>query len=153
MSEQMTGSETLAPKAIGPETTITLYFEIRLQSGDVVDSNFAAKPATFTIGDGNMLAGFEAAIFGLKAGDRQVFQITPEHGFGMSNPSNIQKVGRENFAGMELEPGLIIGFQDASGELPGVVVSFDEKNVEVDFNHPLAGKTLEFEVEILEITA
>ncbi len=136
---------------IGPEKTITLHFEIRLQNGDVVDSNFAGKPVTFTIGDGNMLAGFEAAIFGLKAGDRQVFQITPEHGFGMPNPSNIQKVGRENFTGMELEPGLVVGFQDATGELPGVVVSFDEKNVSVDFNHPLAGKTLEFEVEIFEV--
>ena len=138
---------------IGPEKTITLHFEIRLQNGDVVDSNFTCRPATFTIGDGNMLAGFEAAIFGLKAGDRQIFQITPEHGFGMSNPSNIQKVGRGSFVGMELEAGLVIGFQEAGGELPGVVVSFDEKNVSVDFNHPLAGKTLEFEVEILEVLA
>lgn len=138
-------------RVIGPEKTITLHFEIRLQNGDVVDSNFAGKPATFTIGDGNMLAGFEAAIFGLKAGDRQVFEITPEHGFGMPNPSNIQKVGRESFVGMVLEPGLVVSFQDASGELPGVVVSFDEKNVSVDFNHPLAGKTLEFEVEICEV--
>ena len=136
---------------IGPEKTITLHFEIRLPSGDVVDSNFKGQPATFTIGDGNMLAGFEAAIFGLKAGDRETFIITPEHGFGMPNPSNIQKVGRKNFADMELESGLVVGFQDASGELPGVVVSFDEKNVAVDFNHPLAGKTLEFEVEILEV--
>lgn len=136
---------------IGPEKTITLHFAIRLQNGDVVDSNFAGQPATFTIGDGNMLAGFEAAIFGLKAGDRQTFQISPEHGFGMPNPSNIQKVGRENFVDMALESGLVVGFQDASGELPGVVVSFDEKNVSVDFNHPLAGKTLEFEVEILEV--
>lgn len=138
---------------IGPEKTITLHFEIRLQSGDVVDSNFSGQPATFTIGDGSMLAGFEAAMFGLQAGDRQTFQITPEHGFGMSNPSNIQKVGRDSFAGMELESGLVIGFQDASGELPGVVVSFDDKNVSVDFNHPLAGKNLEFEVEILEVLA
>jgi FKBP-type peptidyl-prolyl cis-trans isomerase SlpA len=100
-----------------------------------------------------MLAGFEAAIFGLKVGDRQIFKITPEHGFGMPNPSNIQKVGRESFSGIELEAGLVIGFQDASGELPGVVVSYDDINVEVDFNHPLAGKDLEFEVEILQIAA
>jgi FKBP-type peptidyl-prolyl cis-trans isomerase SlpA len=141
----------MSEQIIGPEKKITLHFEIRLENGDVVDSNFASQPATFTVGDGNMLAGFEAAIFGLKVGDRQAFQITPEHGFGMSNPSNIQNVDRENFADMDLEAGLVVGFQDASGELPGVVVSFDEKNVSVDFNHPLAGKTLEFEVEILDI--
>ncbi len=146
MTEQLTKQ-----LQIGPEKTITLHFEIRLQNGDVIDSNFTGKPASFTIGDGNMLAGFEAAIFGLTVGDRQIFQITPEHGFGMPNPNNIQKVERKNFANMELEAGLVVGFQDASGELPGVVVSFDEKNVSVDFNHPLAGKTLEFEVEILEV--
>ncbi|BBB31305.1 FKBP-type peptidyl-prolyl cis-trans isomerase [Neptunomonas japonica] len=143
----------MSEQVIGPEKTITLHFEIRLQNGDVVDSNFSSQPATFTVGDGNMLAGFEAAIFGLKVGDRQVFKITPEHGFGMPNPSNIQKVGRESFSGIELEAGLVVGFQDASGELPGVVVSFDDINVEVDFNHPLAGKNLEFEVEVLQIAA
>ncbi|WP_028470397.1 FKBP-type peptidyl-prolyl cis-trans isomerase [Neptunomonas japonica] len=143
----------MSEQIIGPEKTITLHFEIRLQNGDVVDSNFANQPATFTVGDGNMLAGFEAAIFGLKVGDRQIFKITPEHGFGMPNPSNIQKVGRESFSGIELETGLVIGFQDASGELPGVVVSFDDINVEVDFNHPLAGKDLEFEVKILDVAA
>jgi FKBP-type peptidyl-prolyl cis-trans isomerase SlpA len=143
----------MSEQIIGPEKTITLHFEIRLQNGDVVDSNFASQPATFTVGDGNMLAGFEAAIFGLKVGDRQIFKITPEHGFGMPNPSNIQKVGRESFSGIELEAGLVIGFLDASGELPGVVGSFDDVNVEVDFNHPLAGKDLEFEVEILQIAA
>ncbi|WP_293266582.1 peptidylprolyl isomerase [Neptunomonas sp.] len=143
----------MSDSVIGPEKTITLHFEIRLDNGDVVDSNFANQPVTFTVGDGNMLAGFEAAIFGLKVGDRQTFQITPEHGFGMPNPSNIQKVGLESFSGIDLEVGLVIGFQDASGELPGVVMAFDDKNVSVDFNHPLAGKNLEFEVQILEVAA
>jgi len=136
---------------IGPETTVTLHFEIRLENGEVVDSNFERAPATFTVGDGNMLAGFEAAMFGLKAGDRTILEITPEHGFGMPNPSNIQKIGRESFSGMELEEGLVIAFQDASGELPGVIRAFDDVNVEVDFNHPLAGKVLAFEVEILSV--
>ena len=97
---------------IGPETTVTLHFEIRLENGEVVDSNFERAPATFTVGDGNMLAGFEAAMFGLKAGDRTILEIMPEHGFGMPNPSNIQKIGRESFSGMELEEGLVIAFQD-----------------------------------------
>jgi FKBP-type peptidyl-prolyl cis-trans isomerase SlpA len=64
--------------AVGPETTVTLFFEIRLENGDVVDSNFNAKPATFTVGDGNMLVGFEAAMFGLTAGERKVLTIAPE---------------------------------------------------------------------------
>ncbi len=138
---------------IGPEVTVTLHFAIRLENGDVVDSNFESKPATFTIGDGNMLAGFEAALFGLKAGDEKTLPISPEKGFGMANPSNIQKVDRSNFSGIDLEPGLVVAFQDASGELPGVIKSFNDKQVEVDFNHPLAGKSLVFDVKILDVVA
>jgi FKBP-type peptidyl-prolyl cis-trans isomerase SlpA len=137
--------------AVGPETTVTLFFEIRLENGDVVDSNFNAKPATFTVGDGNMLVGFEAAMFGLTAGERKVLTIAPEQGFGMPNPSNIHKIDRSQFDGMDLEPGLVVSFQDPTGELPGVVKSFNDRSVEVDFNHPLSGQSLQFEVEILDV--
>lgn len=138
--------------AVGPETTVTLFFEIRLENGDVVDSNFNAKPATFTVGDGNMLVGFEAAMFGLTAGERKVLTIAPEQGFGMPNPSNIHKIDRSQFDGMDLEPGLVVSFQDPTGELPGVVKSFNDRSVEVDFNHPLSGQSLQFEVEIIDVT-
>jgi FKBP-type peptidyl-prolyl cis-trans isomerase SlpA len=137
---------------VGPETTVTLFFEIRLENGDVVDSNFNAKPATFTVGDGNMLVGFEAAMFGLTAGERKVLTIAPEQGFGMPNPSNIHKIDRSQFDGMDLEPGLVVSFQDPTGELPGVVKSFNDRSVEVDFNHPLSGQSLQFEVEIIDVT-
>jgi FKBP-type peptidyl-prolyl cis-trans isomerase SlpA len=138
--------------AVGPETTVTLFFEIRLENGDVVDSNFNAKPATFTVGDGNMLVGFEAAMFGLTVGERKVLTIAPEQGFGMPNPSNIHKIDRSQFDGMDLEPGLVVSFQDPTGELPGVVRSFNDRSVEVDFNHPLSGQSLQFEVEIIDVT-
>lgn len=137
--------------AIGPEREVTLHFEIRLKSGDVVDSNFDAQPATFTVGDGNMLAGFEAAMFGLVEGDRKTLSILPENGFGMPNPSNVQRIERSSFTDMELEPGLVISFQDPTGELPGVIKSFNDTHVEVDFNHPLAGQELDFEVQILKV--
>lgn len=137
---------------IGPETALTLHFEIRLADGSVVDSNFAGQPATFTIGDGNMLAGFEAVLLGLAVGERKVFTLSPEQAFGMPNPANIQKVDRDSFADMALEPGLVISFQDPSGELPGVVKAFDDRYVEVDFNHPLAGQVLEFEVQIVSVS-
>ncbi|NVK30151.1 MAG: peptidylprolyl isomerase, partial [Gammaproteobacteria bacterium] len=66
-------------------------------------------------------------------------------------PSNIQRMKRSDFKDMELEPGLVVSFQEPGGEIPGVVVEFDEKNVSVDFNHPLAGKTLTFEVKVVSV--
>lgn len=136
---------------ISPESKIELFFEIRLPDGSIVDSNFATQAAIFSIGDGNMLAGFEAVLIGLKAGDEKEFELAPEQAFGMPNPSNFQTVNKNKFADMEIEEGLVVSFQDPSGELPGVVASFDEQDVVVDFNHPLAGKQLTFKVKIVSV--
>lgn len=139
---------------IGPDREVTLHFAIRLQSGDVVDSNFDKHPATFKVGDGNLLPGFEQALYGLKAGDRRSLPIEPEQGFGRPNPQNVQIMSRSQFEGMELSEGLLVIFSDAaSGEMPGVVKAFDDDRVTIDFNHPLAGKSLTFEVEVVEVKA
>lgn len=137
---------------IGPDREITLHFALKLESGEVVDSTFDKKPATFRFGDGNLLPGFELAIQGLKAGDKRSLQIAPENGFGQSNPQNLQSMPRSQFDGMELSEGLMVIFNDAANtELPGVVKTLGDDQVTVDFNHPLAGKTLNFDVEIIQV--
>lgn len=138
---------------IGPGTSVTLHFSLTLKDGDVVDSNFDAKPATFTVGDGQMLPGFEKALYGLREGDAEQFVIPPEDGFGAHNPSNLQTIKRDEFdPGLELEEGLMLSFADAqNAELPGVVVDFDDDEVTVDFNHPLAGRDILFDVSIVRI--
>lgn len=139
-------------KLIGPGKTVTLHFAIKLEDGQIVDSNFDKEPAVFTVGDGNLLEGFEKALFGLEQGMKQTLSILPENAFGMPNPSNIQNLPISSFEGMELEQGLVVSFSDpGNGELPGVIAEFDDKLVAVDFNHPLAGKRLDFEVEILQV--
>ncbi|WP_286240315.1 FKBP-type peptidyl-prolyl cis-trans isomerase [Neptuniibacter halophilus] len=139
-------------KLIGPGKTVTLHFAIKLEDGQIVDSNYDAEPATFTVGDGNLLEGFEKALFGLEEGMEQTLKILPEDGFGMANPSNIQTLPRSQFEGIELEQGLVVSFSDpGNGELPGVIAEFDDQRVSVDFNHPLAGKKLDFEVRILKV--
>lgn len=139
---------------VNHDTQVTLHFTLKLPNGEVVDSTLGKTPATFKVGDGSLLPGFEQSLFGLKSGDQRSFDIEPERGFGPGNPQNIQSVARENFNEMELEPGLLVIFQDAAGgEMPGVVKQINEKTVDVDFNHPLAGKTITFEVEIIEVKA
>lgn len=139
---------------IGPDREVTLHFALKLDNGDVVDSTFEKKPATFKVGDGNLLPGFEQAIYGLKAGDKRSLSISPEQGFGQGNPQNVQVMPRSQFQDMELSEGLLVIFNDAANaELPGVVKAFDDNQVTIDFNHPLAGKALSFEVEIIEVKA
>ena len=149
----MVDTHETAPVTIGPDTQVTLHFSLALEDGSVVDSNFSGKPATFVVGDGSLLNGFESALFGLSAGDEVVLEIDPEQGFGPHNPNNIQRFARSDFsADLELEEGLMLSFADAAqSELPGVVASFDAEHVEVDFNHPLAGRELDFVVEIIDV--
>lgn len=139
--------------AIGPGTKITLHFALQLDNGELVDTNFERDPATFTVGDGNLLPGFEKALFGMLEGEHKTLVIRPEDGFGQRNPNNIQEIARSQFSpDLELSEGLMLSFADAQKtELPGVVVSFDEDVVVVDFNHPLAGRDILFEVAILKI--
>lgn len=139
--------------AVGPGTKVTLHFALQLENGDIVDSNFEREPAVFTVGDGNLLPGFEKALFGMYEGDHKTLVIKPEDGFGQRNPNNIQEIPRSQFnAELELTEGLMLSFADAQKtELPGVVQKFDDEVVIIDFNHPLAGRDILFEVAILKI--
>ncbi|MEO1819111.1 MULTISPECIES: FKBP-type peptidyl-prolyl cis-trans isomerase [Pseudomonas] len=137
---------------IGHDSEVTLHFTLKLPNGDVVDTTLDKQPATFKVGDGSLLPGFEQVLFGLKAGDARSFEIDPERGFGPGNEQNIQTVPRDQFNEMELESGLLVIFTDAAGgELPGVVKQVHDQVVEVDFNHPLAGKVITFDVEIVDV--
>lgn len=138
---------------IGPGKRVTLHFSVLLLDGAVVDSTRERSPATFTVGDGNLLPGFEQALFGLKAGDRRSVVLDAVNAFGVRNDGNIQVMRRSLFArDMRLEPGVVVSFADRSkAELPGVVIAVDDSEVTVDFNHPLAGRDLTFQVEIINV--
>ena len=135
---------------ISEGTRVTLNFALVLDDGSEIDSNFEKEPASFSVGDGSLLPGFERALFGLKSGDEATLEILPEEGFGQPNDNNLQTIKRDQFdVGSELEAGMVFSFADAAGgELPGFVKTFDADEVTVDFNHPLAGRTLSFRVAI-----
>jgi FKBP-type peptidyl-prolyl cis-trans isomerase SlpA len=135
---------------VGEGTRVVVNFSLSLEDGSEVDSNFGGDPVEFVIGDGNLLPGFERHLFGMSAGDRQIFSVLPEDAFGQINDNNVQLVPRRQFDDdAELEIGLLFSFSDASGgELPGMIIAIDENEVEVDFNHPLAGRTIMFDVLI-----
>lgn len=134
---------------VGPGTRVHLNFELRLKSGELIDSNLERDPVKFEVGDSSLLFGFEKRLFGLTAGEQRVFDVPASEGFGEHNPDNIQKIPADQFGEVDPQPGMILGFSDpAQGEVPGVILGVEEKYVEVDFNHPLAGRDLQFEVHI-----
>jgi len=131
-------------------TRVFLNFSVSLDDGSEVDTNFGGEPVDFVIGDGSLLPGFERLIFGMSAGERQMFTVAPENAFGQPNDNNLQFLPRDQFDDdIDLEIGLVFSFADASGgELPGMIISFDEEEVTVDFNHPLSGRTILFDVMV-----
>jgi len=133
--------------------TVVMHYTILLEDGMVADTTEGEEPFRFTVGDGSLIQGLELALFGLKAGDHQRLRISPENGFGAHDPNGIHEMPRAAFPpGMELEEGQIIGFDTPAGEeLPGAILEVDEDTVKVDFNHPLAGHEITFEVEILSV--
>jgi len=138
---------------IAKGTQVVLNFALALENDQEIDSTFDRKPATLTIGDGNLPGGFESLLIGLEAGAKRTFDVPPEQAFSQPNPNNIQIMKRSDFAAdMELEVGSVVSFADANNsELPGVIKEIEETQVTVDFNHPLAGQRLKFRVEILEV--
>ncbi len=137
---------------IKDSSKITLHFQLELENGDVVDSTFEKSPATFSYGDGSLLPGFEKRLLGLLEGAKESFWIEQEEAFGAHNPQNLQQFKPSDFPDQKLELGMMFSFADASGgELPGVVSKVEGDLIEIDFNHPLAGKRLKFIVEIISV--
>lgn len=136
-------------------TRVFINFSLTLEDGAEVDNNFSGEAVSFAIGDGSLLPGFERRVLGMQAGERQIFSVPPEDAFGQPNENNLQRIPRADFdSGIELEQGLVCSFSDAAGgELPGVIVDVNEETVTVDFNHPLAGRTILFDVLVHRIEA
>lgn len=137
---------------------VELHFSLSLVNGDIIDSNFEGNPAAFSVGDGNMLPGFEAALLGRKAGEHIDVLISASDAFGMPNPENCQRFAIAKFQHLiedELMPtkvGSVVSFQDPGGfDIPGVVQAIDADAVTVDFNHPLAGKDIQFKAKIISV--
>lgn len=139
---------------ISNSSEVLFHFSIKLSDGSVADSTkVSGKPAKLTMGDGSLTPGFEACLIGLEAGTEASFTLAPEQAFGMPNPDNIYYVERDKFSpDAPAEEGAIIAFTQPDGtELPGIIRSVAGQSVTVDFNHPLAGQTLTFDVEIIEV--
>ncbi|MEN8168653.1 MAG: peptidylprolyl isomerase [Pseudomonadota bacterium] len=139
---------------IAPGSRVVMHYRLAMEDGNVVDSTWDDdEPIEFTVGDGTMAAGLDDALQGLKIDDHVTIHLTADQAFGEKDTANIHSMPREEFdSKMPLEPGMVIGFTLPNGEeLPGMVLEADETSVLVDFNHPLSGHTIMFEVMIISI--
>ncbi|GLS89547.1 peptidyl-prolyl cis-trans isomerase [Psychromonas marina] len=145
---------TNAVNTISSNSEVMMHFSIRLADGSAVDSSKVDdKPAKFVMGDGSLTPNFEKCLLGLAEGQSETFTLPPEDAFGLPNPDNIHHLELSKFSNdVPAEVGTIITFTQPDGsELPGIIRDVIADSVTVDFNHPLAGQTLTFEVDVLEV--
>lgn len=132
---------------------VLLHYSLALTDGTIIETSFDDEPLNINMYDSVLPEGMMLALIGLKAGDKQTLTLTPEQCFGFRDEDNIHDMPLSDFTS-ELKPeiGLTFNFGTPDGEdLPGTILAIKSDTVEVDFNHPLAGLSLVFSVNILEV--
>jgi len=134
--------------AIEANQIVSLEYEVR--DGDtVVDSNVGGAPLVFMFGKGQIIPGLEAGITNMAIGEKGDVLVKPEDAYGQHNPDATQEVPKDQFAGIDLAIGMTLyGQGEDGGTVQVTVKEIGEENVVIDFNHPLAGKSLMFSVTI-----
>ena len=117
---------------------------------EIVDSNKGAQPLEFVMGKGQIIPGLENALVGMNEGESADILVKAADAYGEVNPEAVQVLPIEQFEGVDLQEGMTLYGQGENGQTVQVVVkSFNDKEVTIDFNHPLAGKDLMFSVTVL----
>ena len=135
---------------------VSITYQLKVD-GHIVDQTDASKPLMFLYGAGQMIPGFERQLEGLEKGARYEFSVNAEEGYGEAIPEEVVEIGKETFMeDGQLIPELVLGgvihMQDNHGNrLRGEVREIREETVIMDFNHPLAGKKLDFTGEVIDI--
>ena len=137
---------------IAERTVASFHYTLTNDAGDVLDSSQGREPLTYLHGAANIVPGLEAQMAGHVAGDRFDADVAAADGYGEYVPELVQVVPRAAFAGVDqLEVGMQVQAQTGQGAIPVVVTEIDGDEVTVDGNHPLAGETLHFAIEIVEV--
>jgi peptidylprolyl isomerase len=121
----------------------------------VVDTTLNRGPVEFRVGEGQVLQGLDEAVVGLEKGEKKTVIIPPEKAYGRRREDLVGKISRDRFGGIPLEhvrEGTIVKLRTEQGEIRlATIVRVEEDDVTLDFNHPLAGQTIKFEIEIVDI--
>jgi|TARA_B110000881_G_C18536945_1_gene496344 FKBP-type peptidyl-prolyl cis-trans isomerase SlyD len=124
-------------------------------SGEVFDSSEGREPLSFLVGHKQMIPGFEDEIMGAKVGEKKEFTLSSDRAYGDRDDEAVQQIARDQFAQLEQEAKLEVGMQlvaqGQGGPMPFIISELSDDMVTADFNHTLAGQSLKFAVEIVEL--
>ena len=152
-TETDTTTTTLTTATEGANATV--HYRGTLEDGSEFDnSHTRGEPITFTVGSGQMIPGFNNAVDGMTVGETKTVTLTPDQAYGDVNPEAQTTFPKSGFPeGLDLVEGMPIPLKTPDGRtLIGRLTEQEEETVTIDLNHPLAGQTLQFEIELVEVT-
>ena len=132
---------------------VQVHYTGTLENGEVFDSSRERGPLEFTVGGGQMIKGFDAAVVGMELGDSKKITLPPEEAYGQRNEEMIVDLLKENIdPNLELSVGMTLHLSGPGGRpVPAVVHEILDEVIKMDINHPMAGKTLNFDIEVVGI--
>lgn len=141
---------TAAPTTVSDGVVVAIHYTLKNDAGETLDSSAGGDPLEYLHGAGNIVPGLESALTGKKLGERFNVVVAPEDGYGERDPRGVQRVPKDSFPeGVELQPGMAFFADGPDGEPVQVwIAALEADRVVIDLNHPLAGTTLYFDVEI-----
>jgi len=141
-------------KVVKKGDKIKVEYTGTLEDGSVFDSSEKHDaPLEFTVGSGQIIKGFDEAVVGMKIGEEKEIKLLPDQAYGQHNPELVKDMPKDVFPeNQEIQPGMVfvVGLQDGR-QVPVWISEVSEETVKVDLNPPLAGKTLNFKIKIIEI--
>ena len=120
-------------------------------SGEEFDSSHGSDPLAFLVGHGNMILGFEQELLGASVGDEREFTLMPENAYGMRDEEQVVRIDKAEFEGMKIAVGMTLVAEIEGDHSAFSVTEIGDEHVTGDFNHPLAGETLHFNVEVVDV--
>lgn len=137
---------------IADKKVASFHYTLRNAAGEQLESSRERDPMSYLHGSGNIIPGLEKAMEGKAAGEQFEVTIEPAEAYGERNESGLQRVPAKHFKGAgRLEPGQVVTLQTRNGPMQATVVKVGRFNVDIDRNHPLAGQSLTFDVEITDV--
>ena len=131
---------------------VSIQYTLRMEDKAVIDTNVGSKPLTYIHGSHQIIPGLEKALEGMNIGDIKQVTVKPEEGYGVINKEAFLEVKKEQVPSDALKIGAELQGQDAAGRIIHArVTEIKKQTVMLDFNHPLAGKTLHFDVKVLDV--
>lgn len=134
---------------------VKVHYIGRLTDGDVFDSSLKSRPLEFTVGSGELIAGFDACVEGMEVGEKRTVTIMPEDAYGQHHDRFVFNIPKEQVPeDARPAPGGFLHLKNHDGQsMQALILEVSDESVKVDLNHPLAGKELIFEIELLEVAA